>query len=254
GLRHHHGCFAAEPRRRVCQRLRMVPARAADDATGALLGGKPGDLVVCTPDLESTDRLQHFRLHVKASLAVAGPARRKQRCADSYPGYPSLSCPDVPQRDEIHNQVPYEAATHPPSPQRGRCPGWRNERGRARFDRARPRLASAAERADVLRLWALLALGHGELDPLVIFEAAEPGRADRRVVDEDVGTPVVWGDEAEPLLGVEPLHSALNHLLCLPFEDRRGAHFARLRLLATARLTETGVGAALHPYCGTPPA
>src|SRR5262245_8278244 len=127
-----------------------------------------------------------------------------------------------------------------------------NERGRARPSRARPRLASAAERADVLRLRALLALGHVELDPLVVFEAAEPGRVDRRVVDEDVGTPVVWGDEAEPLLGVEPLHSALNHLLCLPFEDRRGAHVARLRLLATARLTETCVGAALHPYCVTP--
>src|SRR5215510_2462383 len=127
-----------------------------------------------------------------------------------------------------------------------------NERGRARCDRARPRLASAAERADVLRLRALLALGHAELDPLVVFEAAEPGRVDRRVVNEDVGTPVVWGDEAEPLLGVEPLHSALNHLLCLPFEDRRGAHVARLGLLATARLTETCVGVTLHPYCVTP--
>src|SRR4029453_7168348 len=148
------------------------------------------------------------------------------------------------------SQNPTSPRTHPPS---RAGVGLGTKRGRARFDRARPLLASAAERTNILRLRALLALGHVELDPLVVFEAAEPGRVDRRVVDEDVGTPVVWGDEAEPLLGVEPLHSALNHLLCLPFEDRRGAHFARLRLLATARLTETCVGAAVHPYCVTPP-
>src|SRR3954463_4768874 len=68
-----------------------------------------------------------------------------------------------------------------------------------------------SERANLLRLRALLALGDLELDPLVLFQSAVAARLDGREVDEHVSTPAVDGDEAEALVCVEPLHGSLRH-------------------------------------------
>src|SRR4051794_18185036 len=68
-----------------------------------------------------------------------------------------------------------------------------------------------SDRADVLRLRTLLALGHVVLDALVLLERLVAVALDGGVVAEDVGAAVVLGDEAETLLRVEPLHSALCH-------------------------------------------
>src|SRR4030095_7250356 len=90
--------------------------------------------------------------------------------------------------------------------------------------RAAPRRAGAAgvapgrmvsERANLLRLRALLALGDLELDPLVLFQSAVAARLDGREVDEHVSTPAVDGDEAEALVCVEPLHGSLRHVYLL---------------------------------------
>src|SRR3954453_17187430 len=91
-----------------------------------------------------------------------------------------------------------------------------------------------SERADLLRLWALLALGDLELDPLVLFQTAVTARLDGREGDEHVSTPAVAGDEADALVCVEPLpgpllHAELSFGKCRPgdagpiavFEQRR---------------------------------
>src|SRR3954466_14088926 len=64
---------------------------------------------------------------------------------------------------------------------------------------------------DGVRLGTLGPLDDLEVDPLALFEALVPVHLDGRVVDEDVLT-AVDGDEAEALLGVEPLHGALCHV------------------------------------------
>src|SRR5689334_16544949 len=83
-----------------------------------------------------------------------------------------------------------------------------------------------SERANLLRLRALLALGDLELDPLVLLQSAVPARLDGREVDEHVSTPAVDGDEAEALVCVEPLHGSLRHaelsLLKMPGPMTRG--------------------------------
>ncbi len=61
-------------------------------------------------------------------------------------------------------------------------------------------------------LWTLLSLGHLELDPLPLFQALVPVHVNRAVVDEDIRTAAVHGDEAEALLRVEPLNRALSHV------------------------------------------
>src|SRR3954451_11555347 len=78
---------------------------------------------------------------------------------------------------------------------------------------ARPR---ASDRADVLRLRALLALRGVELDALRLVQRPVAAAAEGGEVAEDVGAPAVLLDEAEALLGVEPLHSALGHLVLVP--------------------------------------
>src|SRR4051794_35846814 len=65
--------------------------------------------------------------------------------------------------------------------------------------------------ADVRGLRALLALLNLELHPLVLLQRPVPGRLDGAEVDEDVRRAAVGGDEAVPLLAVEPLHGALCH-------------------------------------------
>src|SRR3954468_6428919 len=70
---------------------------------------------------------------------------------------------------------------------------------------------SKSDHGDRRGLRALLALADLELDASVLFQALEAVTLDLAVVNEDVAATVVGGDEAEPLLGVEPLHSALSH-------------------------------------------
>src|SRR4051794_7895559 len=72
------------------------------------------------------------------------------------------------------------------------------------------------ERADVLRLRALLALRDVELHALVLLQRLVALPLDRAEVAEDVGAAVVLRDEAEALLRVEPLHCSLCHVLIVP--------------------------------------
>src|SRR4051812_18197598 len=74
------------------------------------------------------------------------------------------------------------------------------------------RFLQDSERADVLRLRALLALRDFELHALVLLEAAETAGRDRGEVGEDVGAAAILADEAEALVAVEPLHSTCNHV------------------------------------------
>src|SRR3712207_5331848 len=100
-----------------------------------------------------------------------------------------------------------------------------------------PLLRAGSDGADVLRLRALLALRHVELDPLGLVERAVAGTRDRREVAEDVGTAAVLLDEAEALLRVEPLRSALSHVVLLQscWGDRR-------RLRAVSRVAAPPAG------------
>src|SRR5690606_29852457 len=66
----------------------------------------------------------------------------------------------------------------------------------------------SSQRSDVRRLQALRAFSGLELDALVLFQRAVSARLDCGVVREDVRAAVVWCDEAEALLCVEPLDGA----------------------------------------------
>src|SRR5690242_19888148 len=67
--------------------------------------------------------------------------------------------------------------------------------GRASFSGTLP----SSDRANVLRLQALRALGNLELHLLALGEGAEPFGVDRSVVAENVLAPAVLRDEAETL-------------------------------------------------------
>src|SRR5947207_11499375 len=64
---------------------------------------------------------------------------------------------------------------------------------------------------DLVGLRALGAPAGRVLDPLIFLEAAVAISLDGGVVDEDIGSAVVGGDESVALVGVEPLHFALSH-------------------------------------------
>src|SRR5215468_6222702 len=89
-----------------------------------------------------------------------------------------------------------------------------------------PRAARVSDRADLLRLRALGALGDGVLDTLVVLEAAVAVSLDGGMVDEDVRRAVVRGDEPVALVRVEPLHCSLSHcaLLARRSSACTGAH------------------------------
>src|SRR5690242_5260958 len=92
------------------------------------------------------------------------------------------------------------------------------------------RWCSSSDGTNVLRLRALGALRDVELDLLVLVEGLVALRLDGRVVNEDVIAAVLLGDEAEALLGVEPLDGALSHadvLLLLRLETATSAASAR---------------------------
>src|SRR6266508_3114970 len=69
--------------------------------------------------------------------------------------------------------------------------------------------------AYVRGLRALLALGHVVLDLLVLLQVAETLTGDRAEMHEHVGGTVVRSDEAEALLGAEPLHGSDCHVRSL---------------------------------------
>src|SRR6476469_7284512 len=72
-------------------------------------------------------------------------------------------------------------------------------------------LRPRSESANVLRLRALGTLRDVELDLLVLVEGLVALRLDSRVVHENVVAAVLLRNEAEALLGVEPLDGALSH-------------------------------------------
>src|SRR5215472_13756293 len=76
-----------------------------------------------------------------------------------------------------------------------------------------PAARAMSERPDLGSLRALGALAGSVLHLLVLFQGAVATGVDRRVGNEDVRGAVIGGDESEPLVGVEPLHGALSHLL-----------------------------------------
>src|SRR3954451_21071838 len=94
-------------------------------------------------------------------------------------------------------------------PGRGRPEHGTGGPGRVRGSAPGPRRSSRSEGADRVGLHALLALAGGEAHALVLVKGAVAARLDRGVVDEDVLASVIGGDEAEALLGVEPLHGAV---------------------------------------------
>src|SRR5690606_14322431 len=70
---------------------------------------------------------------------------------------------------------------------------------------------ASVTRLDVLGFAALRALDHLEVDHLAVLEGLEPVDRDLGPVDEDVVL-TVHGDEAVPLVGVEPLDGAVHHV------------------------------------------
>src|SRR5690348_5907857 len=81
-------------------------------------------------------------------------------------------------------------------------------------------------RNDVLGGRTLLPLSDVERHLLAFLQLAEALGGDVRVVGEDVGAAAVLLDEAEALFGVEPLHSAGNHVIS-PSETVLGVHLVR---------------------------
>src|SRR6516225_1753036 len=69
----------------------------------------------------------------------------------------------------------------------------------------------SADGHDVFRLGSLLALGDVELDLLSFLQAAITVAGDRTEVHEHV-LATLDSDETVPLVGIEPLHSALSHV------------------------------------------
>src|SRR5689334_6731622 len=115
---------------------------------------------------------------------------------------------------------------HGPRLSSKRTPGGSPRKGRRpRPDTGRGLRYERSERTNVLRLRALGTLRDVELDLLVLVEGLVALRLDRGVVDEDVVTTVLLGDEAEALLGVEPLNGALSHARISPCFGARDGHF-----------------------------
>jgi hypothetical protein len=87
-----------------------------------------------------------------------------------------------------------------------------------------------SDRADLLGLWTLLALGDLEFNALVFLEAAISAGLDCGEVHEHISATTIDGDEAEALLGVEPFNGSLRHLSLL----HEGVPAARVRAFVLA--------------------
>jgi hypothetical protein len=88
-----------------------------------------------------------------------------------------------------------------------------------------------SDRANVLRLGALLALSDLELDPLVLVKTPVTACRDRGEVRENVGAAIIGRDEAEAFFRVEPLNSAYSHVPSLLTWIRN----SRIRLAAVRK-------------------
>ena len=64
---------------------------------------------------------------------------------------------------------------------------------------------------DIRGLRSLRPLGHVEGDALIFLEGPESAILDGGVMDEEIGSTLIRGDEAVTLFGVEPLDGALSH-------------------------------------------
>src|SRR5579859_2442731 len=82
--------------------------------------------------------------------------------------------------------------------------------GPARATPFRPS-GTRSDGVDLVSLRTLCALAGVELDPLVLLEAAETASLDGGVMNEDIRSAVVGGDETIAPVGVEPLHCSLSH-------------------------------------------
>src|SRR5699024_9770001 len=95
-----------------------------------------------------------------------------------------------------------------------------------------------SEDGDVGRLRILGSLRDLEAHALVVLQVAVAAALDLRVVGEDVGGAVRRCDEAEPLVGVEPLHGAFSHAVSSFFHCTAGAK----KLFGAAGRTSRDVG------------
>jgi len=111
--------------------------------------------------------------------------------------------------------------------------------GGARMSHPRSSSGFRSDGPDLVGLRALGAAAGRVLDPLIFLEAAVAVSLDGGVVDEDVGSAVVGGDESVALVGVEPLHFALSHYFLL---RRSSGPRARARAAAIACLRKPGSG------------
>jgi hypothetical protein len=75
--------------------------------------------------------------------------------------------------------------------------------------------------SDVCGLRAFLPSSHVVLDPLVLLEVSVALSGDRAEMNEHIRAAIFRSDEAEPLLGAEPLHGTCCHVRSLlPFAVR----------------------------------
>src|SRR5580693_6651228 len=105
---------------------------------------------------------------------------------------------------------------------------------------------AVSNRTNLLGPRALGALGDGVLYPLVVLEAAVAVGLDCGVVDENVGSAVVGGDEPVALVRIEPLYCSLSHCALLPRRSS-GCTGCTSRALATARPSGAGPGNRRRP-------
>src|SRR5262249_47020558 len=104
-----------------------------------------------------------------------------------------------------------------------------------------------SECGDLVRLQALGALPGGGFHPLVLFQDAVAAHVDRRVMHEDVGAAVVGCYKTEALIGVEPLHGSLCHLL-VSFQDVFPPPLAPLLAIPASEVPR----AVISTVCGAP--
>src|SRR5688572_13505536 len=92
-------------------------------------------------------------------------------------------------------------------------------------------------RVDLIGLGAFRSLGGLKLHTLALIERPESGRLDCTVMDENVRTAAVHGDEAVALFGIEPLNGSLRHetspSICIRNRTSRPRHAVGRRVFLT---------------------
>src|SRR5215211_5843857 len=97
--------------------------------------------------------------------------------------------------------------------------------------------SQTSDRVDLVCLRAFWPLGGLELHSLALIERPESGRLDRAVVDKNVRTAAVHGNEAVALFGIEPLNGSLRHetspSICIRSRTSRPRHAVGRRVFLT---------------------